>query len=320
MTIFERIRESCERVVFDARSIELNVANISVYEGMVAKYSSNRVSHTSEHHLLGRGLNTLIYFLVLDTINFGSGYFPHLRKIEASSGYYTVAKHLKDWFLSDGTPSPRVLHSLAPSDCHKIFRQEAQCSAVCELMVLFARALNDLGALLLTEYKGDYREFFGRAKTAEELIYQLLEMPLFRDVHKYRNHDVYILKRGQILVQDVSIAEPDHPLVDYPDVSSLTAFADNLIPFVLRCDGILLLSPELERQIEAQIEIVAGSDEEIELRAASVVGVDIITKHLKRYCCESLSARTVDFMLWYRGQDLKRSSCFKRHRTRSPFY
>jgi len=36
------------------------------------------------------------FFLTLDAINFGSGYFPHLGKRPGMSGYFTAAASLTD--------------------------------------------------------------------------------------------------------------------------------------------------------------------------------------------------------------------------------
>ena len=43
-----------------------------------------------------------MYMLTLDSINFGSGWFPTLRKRPGCSGYFTVAWALADHFRSDG--------------------------------------------------------------------------------------------------------------------------------------------------------------------------------------------------------------------------
>ena len=43
-----------------------------------------------------------MYMLTLDAINFGSGWFPTLRKRPGCSGYFTVAWALADHFRCDG--------------------------------------------------------------------------------------------------------------------------------------------------------------------------------------------------------------------------
>ncbi len=43
-----------------------------------------------------------MYMLTLDAINFGSGWFPTLRKRPGCSGYFTVAWALADRFRARG--------------------------------------------------------------------------------------------------------------------------------------------------------------------------------------------------------------------------
>ena len=50
--------------------------------------------------------------LVLDSINFGSGWFPTLRKRSGCSGYFTVAWALADRWRSAGPWSNAELRAL----------------------------------------------------------------------------------------------------------------------------------------------------------------------------------------------------------------
>ena len=54
------------------------------------------------HYLEGSREDVATYLLVLDTINFGSGWFPTLNKRPNSSGYFTVAWGLADRFRAEG--------------------------------------------------------------------------------------------------------------------------------------------------------------------------------------------------------------------------
>ena len=47
-------------------------------------------------HYFGNPYDTVAFFLTLDAINFGSGYFPHLGKRPGMSGYFTAAASLTD--------------------------------------------------------------------------------------------------------------------------------------------------------------------------------------------------------------------------------
>ena len=104
-------------------------------------------------HYRGEPEATLAYLVTLDAINFGSGYFPHLRKRPGLSGYFTVASSLKDaWPLTVDQ-----LRQLQPEECARLFGQTDVDDAVGELMTLFARALNDLGEMVWWRYGGSFR-------------------------------------------------------------------------------------------------------------------------------------------------------------------
>ena len=90
------------------------------------------------------------------------------------------------------------------------------------------------------------------------------------------------------------------------------------MPHVLRCEGLLRLSPALEEAIAAGRELPAGSPEEVELRAVAVHAVEGCVAELARLGVRT-SARELDLRLWTRGQrpEIK---AHPRHRTRSPYY
>src|SRR3954465_5790930 len=54
------------------------------------------------HYLEGSREDVATYLLALDTINFGSGWFPTLNKRPSSSGYFPVAWGLADRFRQHG--------------------------------------------------------------------------------------------------------------------------------------------------------------------------------------------------------------------------
>ncbi len=64
-------------------------------------------------------------------------------------------------------------------------------------------------------------------------------MPMFADPGFY--------KRAQILPADLALAG----VAEFDDLDELTIFADNLVPHVLRVDGVLAYDDELAAQIDA---------------------------------------------------------------------
>src|ERR1051325_10922265 len=92
-SLFANIRNSCAEVAASARWVAIDPASIEPYARTLGSHIAP-LAHTAEHHLLGRGDDTLAFFVILDTINFGSGYSPYLAK-DGASGYFTVAQRLK---------------------------------------------------------------------------------------------------------------------------------------------------------------------------------------------------------------------------------
>ena len=71
-------------------------------------------------------------------------------------------------------------------------------------------------------------------------------MPFFDDRGFY--------KRAQIAANDLHLAR----VVQYEDVDRLTIFADNLVPHVLRLDGVLHYSDELAALIDERAAAARG--------------------------------------------------------------
>ena len=143
-------------------------------------------------------------------------------------------------------------------------------------------------------------------------------MPFFRDVSTYRRHEVPLYKRAQILTTDLAIAFDGQGPGAFHDLDRLTIFADNLVPHVLRVDGLLKYNSELLARIERGELIPAGSPEEVEMRAVTVHAVERIVDEL-RTSGVPVTARDLDYLLWNRGAG-EVYKALPRHRTRTVFY
>ena len=76
-SLFADIRASCAAVAAAARYVAIDHGAIEPYAQTLTRRLAP-LAHTAEHHLLGRGDDTLAVFVILDTINFGSGWSPYL--------------------------------------------------------------------------------------------------------------------------------------------------------------------------------------------------------------------------------------------------
>jgi len=317
-SILANIRLQCEAVAPSSTWVKVDEYRLMQYASTL-DLGELRMTHSPDHHLLGRGDETLIYFLILDSLNFGSGYFPFLEKSSGFSGYFTVAQRLKAYCVDKGIPTPSSLLSMTAEDCGRIFGQPLANPHVSELMQLFSIALNQLGRWIIEEYDHDYLGFLKDADSVEAVLASLVDMKYFQDVAQYGRLLVPFYKRAQILLQDMAVAEPNHRLMKFGDIDSLTIFADNVLPYVLHSDGVLKYHGWLAQRIENEELIGSGSFEEIELRACTVHAVELIKRALEDRSIR-VSSRQLDFCLWNRGQQLKKIIPFKRHRTRCVYY
>jgi hypothetical protein len=236
------------------------------------------------------------------------------------SGYFTVASSLNDYFSAHGVPTAQELAAMQVADCLRIFNQDAANEPIVELMQLFTNALNDLGVYLLTDYRGSFRNLLEAAHgSAAQLAQLLTRMRYFDDVEMYSGYAVHFLKRAQLTASDLALAFGNAGLGHFDDLERLTIFADNLVPHVLRMDGVLRYEEGLAHRIDAEELIPAGSTEEIEIRACAVHAVELIASALQSRGTHVVPMQ-LDYLLWYRGQGQYYKRTKPRHRTRTVFY
>ena len=188
-----------------------------------------------------------------------------------------------------------------------------------ELMDLYARALNDLGSFLTQRHAGRFEGVIERAGgSCAKLVRELATMPLYRDVERYQELEVPFYKRAQLTGADLASAFGGEGPGRFDDLAELTIFADNLVPHVLRREGVLVYASGLAARIDQGVPIEAGSPEEVELRAASVHAVERCVAEARRQGADS-SAQQLDYRLWTRGQRPEYKA-HPRHRTRTTYY
>ncbi len=229
------------------------------------------------------------YVLVMDTVNFGSGWFPEL-----ATSTDTISRRLTEHARARGaaTWTAAELRALDPRGVGEVLEQDPAH----ELMGLYTRALNDLGVWL-----GDRSASSVIPASADRFARDLTRMPFFND------HGFY--KRAQITANDLVLAG----VANFTDIDDLTIFADNLVPHVLRVDGVLHYEPGLAAAVDAGELLEAGGSFEREIRACAV------------HACEQLAARagvparTLDNWLWNRGRE-PRYRERPPHLTRTVFY
>jgi hypothetical protein len=300
----QELRRACAIVSAQARHVRIRLDEIAPYALRLPPIPPEPDDGGAA---IGDRAQRAAFWITLDAINFGSGWFPTLRKPPGHSGYATVAAGVRQRFARHGNWSSAELAGMSPAEIANTLGQDPGHP----LMGLFARSLRDLGAHLREEHGGDFLALAGSTGgAAVPLAQRLGAWDCFADAAWYGELRVPFLKRAQIAAADLARAG----VIAAPDLAGLTMFADNLVPHVLRLDGILEFDPELVERIEREELIEPGSAEEVEIRACALHAVELIVAARPGTC-----AAQVDQLLWLRGQG-RRYKSRPRHRSRCTAY
>ncbi|HEY1778351.1 MAG TPA: queuosine salvage family protein [Solirubrobacteraceae bacterium] len=287
MTLCEEVRAHCAHVAADARSVHIDMDALEALQGVPQA--------TIEPLVEGSGEDAARSLLILDTINFGSGWFPTLRKRPGHSGYGTVAAALRERFAIEAPWSNDQLRAIDARSVAATLGQDPDH----ELMALYAQALRSLGGWLGPR---TVLETVDQARgSAATLAAQLAAgMALYADRGFY--------KRAQIVPANLALAG----VARFNDLDALTIFADNLVPHVLRCEGVLVYDPRLAAHIDAG-RLLRPGPQEHEIRACALHACELLGARL------GVPPRVLDNWLWNRGQE-PRYKALPRHRCRCVFY
>ena len=303
MDLVDEIRTACAGVAQRARVVAIDEERLPGY----ARTLETATPADDDDLVVGDSLEQRAAFvLALDAVNFGSGWFPTLAKRPGHTGYFTVALGLRDRFTGEGPWSAAELARLEAAHVARWLDQDPGH----ELMELFAAALRELGQRVAEEHQGVFIALARAERTAVGLVERMAGWPTWADASVHAGGSVPFFKRAQLLAADLARAG----IADFPDLDRLTLFADNLVPHVLRLDGILRFDAALVERISRGDLLRYGSPEEVEIRACAVHAVELIAAER-----DDLAPHSLDALLWNRGQE-PRYKATPRHRTRCTAY
>jgi hypothetical protein len=317
--LLDEIRTACARVSEEATWVHIDLDRLDAYATRVPTLSSGDHEVDPGRVRNGDDEATASFVIALDAINFGSGYFPHIRKRPGMSGYFTVATSLRDEVDAHGPLTTTRLREMDVDRCASVFGQTLDGGLAEELMARFATALTHLAEHVDEHHDSSFvRLALSAGGSSERLVRELDRIPEFHDVSTYHGFDVPLYKRAQITAYDLAEAFGREGVGRFEDLHRLTMFADNLVPHVLRVDGVLTLAPELVTRIEREEDITSGSEPEVEIRAVALHAVELLVARL-RAAGRDVSSGELDSWLWNRGAGEAYKSV-PRHRTRCVYY
>jgi hypothetical protein len=322
-SVRELIVRSTRKVVDGAEHLRLDPAKIEEFAERIPQSLSQNPTWDKERHFCDQTEQTAQWLFVLNTIKFsfwpdkGQERWVGQWQGEPVRGFWALACSL-NLAMKRGLPITEVIF-LEQIDAKSL---EEMLGGVGNVPMIEerAKALNEIGAILRQKYDGNFINLLEEAQTSVENVVRLVvsDFPSFNDVTPHGDDIVYLYKRAQILCSDLWGAFDGKGPGAFRDINLLTAFADYKLPQLLRSLGIIEYNHELAEKVDSLTVIPAGSNEEIEIRAATVCAVEELVEILASKGTE-LPAFAVDWWLWEISHE-ERYEKRPHHRTRTHFY
>ena len=313
------VRLATARVAAKAKNVKINGAKLKALAAKFAAADSRVPLWPKKMHLETSNRGALLdYLVILDSLNFcfwskkERWRFVYGRK--EYNGYFALSLALKKFF--EENPEKGNLDYFA-----EISFGEFKAILGGGKNLLFLRKRREIVRAVsraLLKLGGAEKFILSAGGKLSVLVPKIADvLPSFNDAVRYRGEKIYFWKRAQILAADIWGAFGGKGIGRFGDPEYLTAFADYKLPQILYFCGVLEYSEKLTRKIEKRKIIPAGSEEETEIRAATVRAVELLAGELRRRG-RKINPFQVDWILWDKSQKNKMTLPY--HLTKTWFY
>lgn len=281
------ILSSVEAVIARARHVAVHRDRIEEVAGWMAYEALPWPDFRSPLIPQGNHADTMDFIFLTSTINFAfTDFDQHVifrtvyegREYSDSDAMMACLKRTYE----EGTPilTGRFLKNVTRKDLSSIFAGNIEMPMLDERLAIF----HGVGEVLESGYQGRFHRFIGASahrlydSGGGGLLQRLVStFPSFRDEGSHRGKPVRFDKRAQLLLWQLHARFRDDGFFALEDPESLTIFADYIVPVALRLLGITGYSTELENKIRERRVIPKDSEEEVEIRAASIWACHLLT-------------------------------------------
>lgn len=327
---------STRAVVLKARSVAIEHAQIERLARLFVAMSGEEAGAElppsapewpAHYHFFDGTQRTVNWMLLLDALNFcfwgekDQARWQIAYQGEVLNGYWAEAAALRR-AVEEGKPvwDAGYLSNISSRELASIFRGLSADEPGIPLFEERLRIAREVGQVLLERFGGQFCHLVEQVRqSGVELALALAEnFTSFRDVATYDKQEVRFFKRAQICVADLYSAFHGQSWGAFTDLDQLTIFADYKLPQVLRHHKVLVYAPDLAAKIDRQEQLLPGSGEEIEIRAATIWASELLRRSVARLGKQPITATEIDQWLWHLGQNA--GSMQPYHRVRTIFY
>ncbi|KAL8168354.1 hypothetical protein V2J09_009853 [Rumex salicifolius] len=304
----EDVRDSCAWVASHSSHVFVDSSGIEKAVNSIKEIPKVHWDFEGIHYFDGGSL-TVQYLFVLDALNFCFWPDEELNYDHLALGLKKALEHDKNVFDAD-----RLQNYTGPE-----LREVLKWPRPLPLEDERIRLLHEVGRELEKNFDGKASNLVNSCnKSAAKLVALITShFPGFRDHSLYKGHQVFLYKRAQIFTADLWGAFKGQSYGEFSDISSITMFADYIVPAVLQNLGVLRYSSSLGNIIESNIEIGPGSEEEVELRACTIYAVEKMRDLIHIKTGKQVLSVELDLWLWSYGV---KAPSLRHHRTLSIYY
>lgn len=310
-------------VVGKSKNVTINKKEVARLAEEWSRSGVSAPTWDAEHHLESNDTRRLIdYVILLDSLNFcfwapdEGNKWKIDYKGEIHRGYFALAMSLKRFFEND--PKKANFNYLSQISFEE-FAAILQGEGVLQLLKKRWEITRAVSKFLVENYNGNSERFVlsGGHKAAKLVRKIASEFPGFNDEATYGGKRVYLWKRAQILVGDIYGITKGVGVGYFDDLDYLTAFSDYKLPQILNHWKIIEYSPKLTEKIRLMKEFKSGSNEEVEIRSATIWAVEHLKEELKARGVR-LRSFEIDWLLWNESKRIEMSK--PHHLTTTVFY
>jgi len=244
------------------------------------------------------------FFFLTNTINFaftdfktGQKYSQTCDGKEYSGAQGMVASIKKDLDKSSRLIDAKFLSNISQKQMSEIFRGNMEIPMLKERTQIF----QEVGRVLSEKYGGYFHNLVNQSEglafnNGKGIVERLAcDFPSFDDSVVYDGRRLIFNKRAQLAVGQVHGRFLGEGREFVKDIGELTAFADYVLPKGMRDMGLLEYEKSLADRVDKQIIIPAGSQEELEIRAATIHTFEMLRQKLGLP-----NALALDGKIWYK--------------------
>lgn len=299
------ILSTVQPVVERARHLRVHLERIEEVASWMAYESLPWPDFRSPLVPEGNDADTMDFLFLTSTINFAFTDFESHVVFQTSyegRAYFDsdamMASLKRAWESDVPILEGRFLRGVSRVDLARIFSGNIEIPMLDERLKIF----HEVGAALDEAHRGRFHRFLASSprKVSTLLDRVIATFPSFRDESEYRGERVRFDKRAQLLLWQLHARFRESGFFALEDPERLTIFADYIVPVALRLLGIVSYDYELERAIVERRVLPKDSEEEVEIRAASIWACHLLTRAIneRRPPDRQVIEPVVDGRLW----------------------